>query len=174
MPCNQNCQQGRNCDCSPLIKPEPNYDRWGYVIWACTMGACAFLLWAVVNIAVAKSNTPYEQNVRCLAEAVYREARGESYRGQLAVAQTVINRTRVAIFPNSICKVVFQPGQFSWTKGWKNDWRANRDSYQVARVALMGTHSMRDFNALYFHNTSVKPGWNKKKVARIGNHIFYV
>lgn len=171
MACNQNCQQGRKCNCLPPIK-EP--ETWIVVLgWFIAMTICALLLWVGVTTAHAKL-TPYQQNVRCLAEAVYREARGESYRGQLAVAQTVINRTKSAIFPNSICKVVFQKGQFSWTKNWKNDWRANYDSYQVARVALMGTHSMRDFKALYFHSTTVNPGWKYKKIATIGNHKFYV
>lgn len=170
MACNKNCNQGRNCDCQP-VDNMPGW--WATLIWGLTMGACTVILWALVNTAHAKT-TRYQQNVKCLAEAVYREARGESYRGQLAVAQTVINRTRVAIFPNSICKVVFQKGQFSWTRGWKNDWRADHYSYQVARVALMGTHSLKDFKALYFHNQDVKPGWNRKKIAKIGNHTFYV
>lgn len=136
------------------------------------MVVCIFVLWTLVNTAHAKT-TAYEKRVKCLAEVVYREARGETYRGQLAVAQTVINRTRVAIFPQDICRVVFQKGQFTWTKGWRNDWRADYQSTQVARVALMGTHSLKDFKALYFHNLDVKPGWNRKKIATIGNHIFY-
>lgn len=136
------------------------------------MVVCTFILWGLVNLAHAKGEY-YQQNVRCLAEAVHREARGESHRGQLAVAQTVINRTRVSIFPNQICKVVFQKGQFSWTAAWKGDWKADYQSHQIARLALMGTHSMKDFKALYFHNTTVNPNWNRKKIAKIGNHIFY-
>lgn len=170
MNCNRNCRQGRECDCPPLVEQVTTW--WAALIWGLTMGACITILWALVNTAHAKTNH-YQQNVRCLSEAVYREARGETYRGKLAVAQTVINRTRVAIFPGNICKVVFQRGQFSWTKGWRGDWSADRESIQVARVALMGTHSMRDFKALYFHNTTVNPGWNRKKIAQIGNHIFY-
>lgn len=173
MSCNRNCNQGRNCNCLPKNPESEITSWWPITVWTLTMVVCIFVLWALVNVAHAK-DTHYQQNVRCLAEAVYREARGETYRGQLAVAQTVINRTRVAIFPASICKVVFQRGQFSWTKGWKSDWRADYQSYQVARVALMGTHSMKDFKALWFHNISVKPDWNhKKKIATIGNHIFY-
>lgn len=172
MACNQNCQQGRNCNCSPPpIWKDP--ETWiAGLGWTIAMTICALLLWVGVGIAHGKPTT-YQQNVRCLAEVVYREARGEEHRGQLAVAQTVINRTKSAIFPNDLCKVVFQPGQFSWTKGWKGDWRADYDSYQVARVALMGTHSLRDFKALYFHNQTVNPGWKYKKIATIGNHSFY-
>jgi spore germination cell wall hydrolase CwlJ-like protein len=173
MPCNQNCQQGRTCNCPAIFDTDSTPTWWAALIWGLTMGACTTILWALVNVAHAKTIT-YEKRVKCLAEAVYREARGETYRGQLAVAQTVINRVKSSRFPNDLCKVVFQRGQFSWTQGWSGDWRADRDSYQVARVALMGTHSLKDFKALYFHNSTVNPGWNKKKLARIGNHIFYV
>lgn len=135
----------------------------------------ALVLLLTTPVVAAKSVETYDQKVRCLGEAVYRETRGESYRGQLAVAQTVINRTRHPRFPPTICGVVFHRGQFSWTKGWvRGDWRADHNSYQVARVALMGTHSLKNFKALYFHNHTVKPPWNKKFLARIGNHTFYV
>lgn len=115
----------------------------------------------------------YQQKVRCLSEAVYREARGESYRGRLAVAQTVLNRVKSVHFPNTVCGVVFQKSQFSWTKTWNQSWTADRDSTQVARVALMGTHSLKDFHALYFHNKTVKPAWKRQYLTTIDNHVFY-
>lgn len=122
----------------------------------------------------AKGVETYDQKVKCLGEAVYREARGESYRGQLAVAQTVLNRVRSPQFPNTVCGVVFQKGQFSWTKTWRaGDWNSDHHHQQVARVALMGTHSLRDFKALYFHNHTVRPQWKRKYLATIDNHIFY-
>jgi spore germination cell wall hydrolase CwlJ-like protein len=115
----------------------------------------------------------YQQKVRCLSEAVYREARGESYRGRLAVAQTVLNRVKSPRFPNTVCGVVFQKFQFSWTQGWDRAWRADHHSTQIARVALMGTHSMRDFQALNFHNKTVKPRWHRQYLTTIDNHVFY-
>lgn len=118
--------------------------------------------------------TSRQSEAQCLAEAVYREARGEDYRGRLAVAQVVINRTRTAGYPKTICEVVIQPGQFSWTaEPW--GWSADRASWAVARIALMGTHSLSDFRAIYFHNNTVKPLWikNKQFIAKIGNHFFY-
>ncbi len=142
-------------------------------IWrTITTALCLVALWASVNPAHSKA-TSYDQRVRCLAEVVYREARGEPHRGQLAVAQTVINRVKSSQFPNDICSVVFQKSQFSWTQGWDRAWRADHQSVQVARVALMGTHSMMDFQALYFHNKTVKPSWKRKHIATIGNHVFY-
>ena len=143
---------------------------WSWVVIA---GFVVALCWAMISTAHAKVET-YQQKVRCLSEAVYYEARGEPYRGQLAVAQTVLNRVKSSKFPNHVCRVVFQKGQFSWTKNWNKSWNADHDSRQVARVALMGTHSLKDFKALYFHSTSVQPNWNRKKLATIGNHVFYL
>ena len=69
-----------------------------------------------VALAIA-SATPAlangQQEIRCLAETVYHEARGESIDGQMAVAETVINRVRSGDFPRTICGVVRQPGQFA-------------------------------------------------------------
>ena len=64
-----------------------------------------------------------EQEQHCLATAIYREARGETIKGQVLVAETVINRTKDGKYPSTICKVVKQKGknvkgkivcQFSW------------------------------------------------------------
>jgi len=134
----------------------------------CWLVAAVAILWP--GGAQAES---YNQKVRCLSEAVYREARGESYLGKLAVAQTVINRSKNKSFPKGICKTVFQRGQFSWTKNWNKSWNADFEATQVARVALMGTHSLKSFQGLYFHSTSINPGWKRKKLATIGNHVFY-
>jgi len=171
MKCNQTCNQGRSCKgCEGTdLKPQWAW-MWSWVVIA---GFVVALCWAMISTAHAKVET-YQQKVRCLSEAVYYEARGEPYRGQLAVAQTVLNRVKSSKFPNHVCRVVFQKGQFSWTKTWNKSWNADYQSKQVALVALMGTHSMKDFKALYFHSTSVNPNWNRKKLATIGNHVFYL
>lgn len=154
-----------------LHEPKLN---WWCTIWSLLVSVLVVaVLWLLVATAHAKTEH-YLEKVKCLAETVYREARGEPFKGKLAVAQTVINRSRSGAYPNNICKVVFQRYQFSWTTGWNQVWLADQDSYQIARLALMGTHSLKDFKALYFHNTSVNPGWNRKKLAQIGNHIFYL
>jgi spore germination cell wall hydrolase CwlJ-like protein len=133
----------------------------------------AFLAGILVVLASATSAETYQQKVRCLSEVVYQEARGESYRGQLAVAQTVLNRAKSVHFPNTVCGVVFQKNQFSWTRTWNQSWNADRGSIQVAKVALMGTHSLKNFNALYFHSTSIKPPWKRQYLTTIDNHVFY-
>jgi len=164
------CNQGRQCNnCDGTPQP-----HWAWMTTWILVTCWAFLMcWVLIGTAHAKVET-YQQKVRCLSEVVYHEARGETYKGQLAVAQTVLNRAKSSRFPNHVCTVVFQKGQFSWTKNWNKTWNADHHSRQVARVALMGTHSLRDFKALYFHNTNVNPNWNRKRLATIGNHVFYL
>jgi spore germination cell wall hydrolase CwlJ-like protein len=137
------------------------------------VGFKTILVGVLTVLSSATSAETYQQKVRCLSEVVYHEARGESYRGRLAVAQTVLNRVKSVHFPNTVCGVVFQKSQFSWTRTWNQSWTADRDSIQVARVALMGTHSMKDFHALYFHNKTVKPAWKRQYLTTIDNHVFY-
>jgi len=57
-----------------------------------------------------------DQETHCLAQNVYHEARGESWHGKMAVALVTLNRTEHWRFPKTICKVVYQPGQFTWTQ----------------------------------------------------------
>src|SRR3546814_4388492 len=55
--------------------------------------------------------------MKCLAGAVYFESKGESLEGQLAVARVIINRARSGRFADSLCGVIYQPGQFSFVRG---------------------------------------------------------
>ena len=127
----------------------------------------------LVGTLIAGGTVTKEQ--RCLAEAVHREASGEPYLGKLAVAQVVINRKNSGSFPNTICKVVFEKNQFSWTSSWKGRWKYNAESLGVAVSALEGDHVLENFEAMYFHNRAVKPRWAKKLtlVKKIKNHYFY-
>lgn len=114
----------------------------------------------------------------CLAKNIYYEARGEPMHGKIAVAQVTLNRvTHRTEFQSSICGVVYAKHQFSWTMGPHHEPRGEawREAQAVAKAVIIGTAHLPDFKALYFHNLTVKPQWNKTKelVARIGNHIFY-
>lgn len=118
-----------------------------------------------------------EREVQCLAQNVYHEARGEIWQGQLAVALVTINRTRSNKFPNTICKVVYQPGQFSWTTQPHLrvlDYTAWQHALLVASIAIsLAEDFTHSFPALYFHNHTVKPRWQYRRLATIGNHTFY-
>lgn len=127
---------------------------------------------------------PSEDSIRCLALALYWEAKTEGHDGMLAVASVVLNRVAHPEFPDTVCAVVKQGGeqppcQFSWWCDGKSDrptdaraWaRADRLARQVlARPARDPTGG-----ALFFHSTSIATPWVRKRerTVQIGRHIFY-
>ncbi len=137
--------------------------------------------------AALAANSPGEQ--KCLADAIYFEARGESREGQMAVAQVVINRVKSSIYPNTICGVVYQNKnehnrcQFSFACDGISErvtdrlaWRRAED---IARQVLRGSDGAvraEIGNATHYHATSVSPLWARymRRVDTIGHHVFYV
>ncbi len=115
----------------------------------------------------------------CLALNIYHEARGESRQGQIAVAAVTLNRVRDTRFPDSVCAVVWQPRQFSWTHTLRSyfptDMKAWKRSMKVAEVALEREVVAEYDNLLYYHSKQVRPFWSHEKrfVARVGSHLFY-
>lgn len=130
--------------------------------------------------AVAGQEAPGDlsNELRCLAGAVYYEAKGEPLAGQLAVAEVIINRAKSGRFPTSLCGVVTQAGQFSFVRGGSvpsvnpalAQWKT---ALAVAQVALDREWQSPASKALFFHARYVRPGWSKARVASIGNHVFY-
>lgn len=117
-----------------------------------------------------------EKAVNCLAKNIYHEARGEPLAGKLAVAKVTINRVESAQFADTICGVVYEKGQFSWTANRKLkvlDKQAWQESLNIARDAVYNGLDEIRLSALYFHSVSIKPKWTKKRITKIGNHIFY-
>ena len=122
---------------------------------------------------------------RCLAEALYFEARGETVKGQFAVAEVIMNRVRSKSFPSTPCGVVNQGTgrlfqcQFTFRcDGHKEVIREPRAYERVAKVAravLDGANVGLTDGATHYHTTSVRPRWSRvfHKTARIGVHIFY-
>lgn len=129
--------------------------------------------------AVAAQNTPdaLDDDLTCLAGAIYFEAKGEPLPGQLAVAEVILNRAESGRFAKSVCAVVTQAGQFSFVRGGRIPAIGNNANYRtaiaVAQVALRDQWDSPAPKALFFHARRVSPGWRKTKVASIGNHVFY-
>ena len=114
----------------------------------------------------------------CLAGAVYFESKGEPLRGQLSVAEVILNRTRSGRFPASVCGVVKQRGQFSFVRGGRIPAiaRASLAWKRAVAIANIAREKLADGGApraLFFHARRVSPGWNLTRVAAVGNHIFY-
>jgi spore germination cell wall hydrolase CwlJ-like protein len=118
-----------------------------------------------------------DAELRCLASTVYFEARGESLKGQLAVAHVVINRAESGRFPTSLCGVVYQPSQFSFIRSGKmprvREGRQWTNAVAIAQIAMEDSWKNHASGALYFHARHVSPNWGKKRIAQIDNHIFY-
>jgi spore germination cell wall hydrolase CwlJ-like protein len=118
------------------------------------------------------------EQVRCLATAVFYEARSEALAGQLAVAHVVIERARSGRFPASLCGVIKQRGQFGFVRNGRMPDQPNESEQwttakAIAQIAL-GEHWKNPAQgALYFHASRVAPGWGHERVAQIGNHVFY-
>ena len=112
----------------------------------------------------------------CLAKVVLYEAGSEPRAGQLAVAQVVMNRVRSPRFPNTICGVVYQRGQFSAIRSFSppRGARWNR-ALALAREVTSGEAAPVVGRALYFHATRVRPAFarTQTRVAQIGGHVFY-
>lgn len=123
---------------------------------------------------------------RCLAEAVYYEARSESVEGQAAVAQVVLNRVKSGLYPSSICGVVYQNRhrhlacQFTFACEGKalriRDTESWERARSVASAVLEGKTYLADVGgATHYHADYVRPYWARrlKKMDVIGRHIFY-
>ncbi len=120
------------------------------------------------------AQTGADNELDCLATAVWFESRGEVLEGQLAVAQAVVNRARSGKWGKGVCGVIRAPRQFNFVPE-----RAQRTSatfttaMAIARVAMMGLwHDVAE-GAHSFHSARLKPGWRLKRVAKVGNHVFY-
>ncbi|MEA3179927.1 MAG: N-acetylmuramoyl-L-alanine amidase [Gammaproteobacteria bacterium] len=136
---------------------------------------------------VARANRR-ENDLQCLAENIYFEARGEPLEGQYAVAEVTLNRTQAQHFPHTVCAVVHEMrwdpsrkrtvADFSWTElgGLSpQDGPAWKRAMTVATAVYDDVHDPIAPGALFYHSTKVRPGWARTRtaIATIGNHIFY-
>lgn len=112
----------------------------------------------------------------CLVRNVYHESRGEPEKGKIAVALVTLNRVDSGKYPNTICGVVYQKNQFSWTKNYSKvkinaeQWQASKDA---AFTAYMNRNVLGHFPAISFHNLNVNPKWEMKFLTQVKNHKFY-
>lgn len=126
------------------------------------------------------------REVRCLATAIYFEARGESILGQKAVAQVVMNRVRSYFYPDTICGVVYQgmlkrnKCQFSFACDGRRDVPREKKQWEIANDLAQKVVDAKIYlkdlaGATHYHATYVSPPWRRNmiKIKRIGLHIFY-
>jgi spore germination cell wall hydrolase CwlJ-like protein len=138
---------------------------------------------AVLAFTTPASAADSKSELRCLATAIYFEARGESERGQRAIADVVIARTKSGEHPLTICGVVYEGShhracQFSFACDGRSERKHEAKCWErakrIAAEALEDDQStVRD--ATYFHIKSIHPRWatHMIRVAAIGAHVFY-
>lgn len=118
-----------------------------------------------------------DDEMRCLATAVYFESKGEPLDGQLAVAQVILNRVEDGRFGRDICSVVKAPKQFSFVRGGALPAPRGTEQWETAKaialIAVGGGWTEIVPDATHFHATRVNPGWKMRRVATVGQHVFY-
>jgi N-acetylmuramoyl-L-alanine amidase len=130
-------------------------------------------------VAQMRSSDPGSRELECLAVGIYFESKSEPLSGQLAVGEVIANRANSkGRFPSSYCGVLFQRSQFSFIRGRALPAvpRSSRQWQTAVAIAKIVDQDLKDSaasNALFFHAKRVSPRWKLKRVASIGNHIFY-
>jgi len=146
-----------------------------------------------VFLVTIKSVAVKADDLSCLAEAVYFEARSESFVAQLAVANVILERVSSDRYPDDICSVVHQSKkwkgkpirnkcQFSYWCDGKPETIANVDAYQqsvsASELALQGVLLSQTDGATHYHAAYVFPYWATDDsfltLGQVGNHIFYL
>ena len=129
-------------------------------------------------VAELRSPNPGSRELECLAAGVYFESKSEPLAGQLAVGQVIANRAKSGRFAKTYCGVLFQRGQFSFVRGgrWPAVAKGGRqwhNAVAIAKIVDQGLKQSSVGKALFFHAKRVNPRWRLRRVAAVGNHIFY-
>ena len=126
-----------------------------------------------------------DEDWRCLSEAIYFEARGESLAGQVAVAEVILNRIDDPRYPGTVCGVTHQGAeklnacQFSYECDGRPETISDRDAFgtagKIAHILLSGRPRVLTGGATHYHADHVTPKWSRRLVRTrvIGEHIFY-
>lgn len=122
---------------------------------------------------VSRGNNISREDLGLLARAVYSEARGESYEGQVAVAAVILNRLESPDFPNTIKEIIFEPWAFTAVNDGQFWLTPDETAYKAAQAAINGWDPTN--GAVYYYNpanTTNKWIWSRPVTKQIGSHLF--
>jgi len=114
-----------------------------------------------------------DKDIRLMANAVYGEARGEPYEGQVAVAAVILNRVKSDQFPNTVSGVIFQPGAFTAVADGQIWLTPNETALKAVKDAISGWDPTD--GCLYYFNPETATSkwiWTRPQYKKIGKHIF--
>lgn len=177
-----------------------NANLFTWLAYVCMISCALFVSGIVLHWAVNDKFSKFEvlepsditaelrvRQLECLARNIYYEAGVEPFEGKVAVAQVTLNRVESGLFPSDVCQVVYQKNtiyqktvcQFSWycdrpARLRPIDQRVYEESMAVAKKVLLEGFRLPSLtDALFYHADYVNPGWKKKRITKIGKHIFY-
>jgi spore germination cell wall hydrolase CwlJ-like protein len=156
--------------------------------------SCALIMTCLgLNLSHAKETQPPQEELQCLAVAIYFEARGEPEKGQLAVGRVIVNRAQSGDYPDTVCGVVYQGAerknacQFSFACDGIPDVVKDKRLFaeiKTRAVAILACNLACGevlerrgslWASTHYHASFVNPYWAKdlKRTGRVGQHIFY-
>ena len=112
-------------------------------------------------------------DLNLLSKLVHAEARGEPYKGMVAVAATVLNRVSNSKFPNTIAGVIYQSGAYTCVSDGQINLQASSQAKKAAQDAINGWNPTS--GCIYYFNPSTATSswiWSRPQVITIGKHIF--
>ena len=125
------------------------------------------------NSSSSSSNNSNSNNVNLVAKAIYGEARGEPYVGQVAVGAVIMNRVKNSSFPNTIAGVIYQSGAFDAVSDGQINMTPDSTAKKAAQDAINGWDP--SYGAIYYFNPSTATNkwiWSRPMTITIGKHRF--
>lgn len=135
-------------------------------------GICGKNTLAALGINAGSSSSG-SSNVNLLARLISAEARGEPYRGQVAVGAVVLNRIKHPSFPNTLAGVIYQPGAFTCLQDGQFNQPVSESAYKAAKDAINGWDPSG--GAIYYFNPNTATSgwiWSRPLIVIIGTHRF--
>ncbi len=135
-----------------------------------TLNAMGIMQSSTSSSGTTSSNS---SNVNLLARAIYGEARGEPYVGQVAVGAVIMNRVKSSSFPNTISGVIYQSGAFDAVSDGQINMNPDSTAKKAAQDALNGWDP--SYGAIYYFNPSTATNkwiWSRPMTVTIGKHRF--
>ena len=140
----------------------------------CADNSCTFA-YDIEQPVVVEESKYTQEDLDCLYKAVYNETRGSEKQGASLVVATILNRQQSPLFPKNVCAVVYQKAQFTNVKKVNPNKITDKTKDVVHKAVDMYEKGLLNTSVLFFHADYVRPSWSykKKRVTKIGNHIFY-
>ena len=127
----------------------------------------------IMQSSASGSSSSNSSNVNLMARAIYGEARGEPYTGQVAVGAVIMNRVRSSKFPNTIAGVIYQSGAFDAVSDGQINLQPDATARKAAQDAINGWDP--SYGAIYYFNPSTATNkwiWSRPMTVTIGKHRF--